>query len=419
MSVFKPAGRDYYRYDFIFKGRRYTSSTGLSDPADAEAFEAQLKRTLRRRAAGLEAEGAKDTPRFSDWAAVTLKWQATRKGIKRADAAENTLRMILAFWGAKPRRAEPVEGGVYRDLRLGHPIERPELIGEFEDWMTTRKLSGSRKNHYRSACSMLYRVALLPENRRRSGVRENPFAHVLRDRVRRRTAVPEVDQIVTWLETAPVPVAIGVGLALLSPALRLGNVVELRRDQVARDLSVLTVPHKTDRETGLPLSIAISPGLRRVLARVYEQYPKDRFIVPLPAMRRRLEGGSKKGDRYWQFFRLVKTSIKAAGLPYGRRHQNGITFHTLRHAVQTWLARWKVSKAHRQRALAHETSAMTDWYEHLGGADMGPTMNLIDRRLPVAAVLEKRLIERASPVQSPIQAKDSVGPNPCKLLKTW
>jgi len=368
-----------YRYDFVFKGRRYTS---LGFPNREEAEEAQdLKRTLiRRRSAGLEPRDARDTPLFTDWAAITFKWQTTRKGVKRPDFAKRTLRMILSFWGEKPEK-NPVEGGEYRDLRLGDPIERPELIGEFEAWMTARELSGARKNHYRSACSMLYRVALLPENRTKSGVRENPFVGVLRDRVQRRTAVPELEDLMKWMQTAPLPVAIGVGLGLLSPALRLRNVVDLRRNQVSRDLTVIVVPHKTDRETGMPLTIAISPGLRRVLKQVYERWPKDTFVVPL------------EGERYWQFQKLVRQSLKAAGLPYGRDRPDGITFHSLRHAVSTWLARWRVSAAERQRALAHETSQMTDWYSHLGGLDMAPTMKLIDKRVPVAELLEKRLDE--------------------------
>jgi integrase len=377
VSVYRRSGATLWTYDFELFKQRYTSH-GFATKDDAEEAEAHKKRTLRRRAAGLEALDAKDTPRFSDWAAVTLKYQTTRKKLKRPTEAKNTLRMVLAFWGYAPRE-KPVAGGPYKDLRLGDPIQRPELIEEFETWMDTRTLSGARKNHYRSACSMIYRVALLPANRKRSGVRENPFAGVLRDRVQRRTAVLELEDAERWLQTAPLPVAIGVGLALLSPALRLRNVVDLTRSQVSRDLTTLTVPHKTDRETGLPLTVSISPGLRRVLKQVFERWPDDDYVVPL------------EGERYWQFVKLVKRSVVAAGLPYGRKLADGITFHSLRHAVQTWLARWKVSREARQQALGHQTAAMTDWYTHLAGIQMAPTMLLLDRRLPVAARLEARL----------------------------
>lgn len=386
MSVYRPKGSALWRYDFWLFKARHVSPHGFTTKDDAEEAEQAHKRTLRRRAAGLEALDARDTPTFTAWANVTFKWQRTRKHLKAPDEAKNTLRMILAFWGRRPD-ADPVEAGEYRNLRLGDPIQRPELIADFEAWMERRKLSNSRKNHYRSACSMLYRVALLPEHRRRAGVRENPFAHVLRDRVSRRTSILELEDLERWLQSAPLPVAIGVGLGLLSPALRLRNVVDLTRKQVSRDLQTLTVPHKTERETGLPLTVPISPGLRRVLKQVYAHAPDDPYVVPL------------KGERYWQFMKLVKQSLKAADLPYGRKAADGITFHTLRHSVQTWLARWKVSREARQRALAHQTSAMTDWYTHLAGTDMAPTMAMIDRRLPVAKALEKRLAEEASPTK--------------------
>lgn len=378
MSVYKDKRSKRFTYDFQFQGRRYYPPSPLDKREDAEEAEAAHKRTLRRRAAGLEALDAKDTPRFSDWAAVTLRFQRQRKQLKRPDEAKNTLRMVLAFWGAKPRE-NAVDGGEYRDLRLGDPIRAPELIGEFEAWMTKRRLSGARKNHYRSACSMMYRVALLPENKRKSGVRENPFAGVLRDRVQRRTAVPEVDDLRKWMEAAPLPVVVAISIGLLSPALRFRNVVELRRNQVTRDLSSLTVPHKTDRETGLPLTVPISPGLRRVLRQVYAQFPDDDYVVPL------------EGERYWQMQKLVRTSIVAAGLPYGRKRSDGITFHSLRHAVSTWLARWRVSPDERQRALAHATPAMTVWYTHLAGVETAPTMALLDKKLPVARVAHRRL----------------------------
>ncbi len=378
-----------WRYDFRLGGRRHVSAGSFATRDDAEEAQAKRKRTLRRQRAGLEAADASDTPRFSHWAEVTFKWQRDRKKLKRPDAAKLSLRMILAFWGAKPTDSEAVEGGVYRNLRLGDPIADPELIGEFEDWMTARKISGPRKNHYRSACSMLYRVALLPENRRKSGVRENPFLFVLRDRGRRRTAVLEPDALMRWIESAPLPVALAVGLGTLAPSLRLQNVVELRRDQLSADRRFLTTTHKADRETGLPLTVPISAGLQRVIARVEKEWPGDPYVIPLT------------GERYWQMVKLVKRSILAAGLPYGRKRDDGITFHSLRHMASTSLARWKVSREERQRALAHATSAMADWYEHLGGAAAESTMALIDEKLPIASMLERRLDEAPSiPVPS-------------------
>jgi integrase len=67
--------------------------------------------------------------------------------------------------------------------------------------------------------------------------------------------------------------------------------------------------------------------------------------------------------------RPAKGSIKDAKLPYGRSEPRGVTFHVLRHTVQTYMSRWRLPKGERQRVMGHATSAMADWYEHLGGGD--------------------------------------------------
>lgn len=401
MSVIKDKRSGRYLYDFWLFGRRH-KSPAFERRSDAEDAEASLKRTLRRRQAGLEALDAKDTPRFTDWAAVTLHFQQTRKGIKRPDQARITLRQVLAFWGAKPK-TKALDDGEYRDLRLGDPIKDPELLLAFEKWMTARGLSGARKNHYRSACSMMYRVALLPERRGQSGIRENPFAGVLRDRVQRRTRLLEPAEITTWMDAAPLPVMLAVTLGALAPALRLQNVVGLRRDQLSPARDFLTVAHKADRETGMPLTLAISGKLRQVLKKIEELYPKDAYVIPLDAIaggrpgargRRALATGQKPridAWRYWRMIGLVRKSIKAAGLTYGRGDAQGVTFHSLRHAMNTWLVRQGVTAEERQRAMGHETLQMQQWYTHLAGADTVRAMELLGDKLPIADLALERL----------------------------
>ena len=394
MSVYQDKTSKLWIYDFQFKRRRYKLQYGLDTRAEATEAEAVMRRSLRRRAAGLEGWAADDTPSFSTWAAVTLQFQRERKQIKRPDQAKLTLRMILAFWGTKPK-TNPVEGGRYHDLCLGHPIENPTLIHEFEMWMKERGLSGARKNHYRSACSMLYRVAMQPENRMRTGIKENPFRDIMRDRVRRRTRALDPDEIMKWIAVAPLPAVVAVAIGALAPALRLSNVVELRRDQLSPARDYLSVPHKTDQETGAPLTVAISGALRDILLEVQRQYPDDPYVVPMPSPRRRVapkrpHDPDRSIHRYWPLVRLLEQSIKDAGLPYGRRRDDGVTFHSLRHAMHTWLARQGVPAATRQRAMGHSSIAMASWYTHLASADTVPTMELIGG-LPIGATALARI----------------------------
>jgi integrase len=52
MTVYRPAGRKTFRYDFEFDGRRYSGSTERTNRRDALAFEAEVKRKLRDKAEG-------------------------------------------------------------------------------------------------------------------------------------------------------------------------------------------------------------------------------------------------------------------------------------------------------------------------------------------------------------------------------
>lgn len=381
MTVFRRQGSKFYYYEFEFNGDRYKASTGQTTKRDAEEVETKLKRTLRRRAQGLEAEDASDTPSFNDWALVTHRYQVQKKELKRPDEAQNTLRMVLGFWGAKPK-TKPVAGGLYLNLRLGDPISHPELIEDFERWMTTRKLSGSRKNHYRSACSMLYRVALLPANRRLSGVRENPFAFIERSKTKRRTATLTEAQLEGWISSAPLEVAVLVTLGALAPALRFGSIVDLTyAEHVAPDLSYLNVPHKADKETGLPLTVAVPKSVQALIKALQKRYPGDPHVVPAPDTGRKGRKGRAKPLRYWVFERMIKESIKGAGLPYGKKLADGVTFHSLRHTLQTWMSRWGLQKHEQQRGMAHSTSAMTEWYSHFSGVDTLPAARAIEQRI--------------------------------------
>lgn len=97
MSVYRTkSGR--WTYDFWFKERRYYPAASLDSKDDADEAEQNHKKLLRRRAAGLEALSSAETPRFSDWAAVTLKFQTQRKKLKSPKEAKSKLRMVLAFW---------------------------------------------------------------------------------------------------------------------------------------------------------------------------------------------------------------------------------------------------------------------------------------------------------------------------------
>lgn len=376
MTVYRPKRARAWWYDFVFQGQRYVKSTGQITREDAEDVQREKMRELRRKAAGLPDVASPvipETPRFTDWAAVTLAYAKQRKKLKRPEQFEINLRMVLGFWGARPTKHTPLEDAPYHDLRLRDPIRDPELIERFEQWMDARGISGPRKNHYRSAMSQMYRVALLPTYRKKSGVSENPFAHILRDRVPKRLTTFGKDQLRAVIQHAPWHTRIALAIGGLAPKLRLTNVLKLRWDQhVDRHRTILTMPdHKTDRETGLPLVVPVSLELKAVLDMAW-QHRQGPFVV-------HYHGRAVKDIKTG-----LKRAVKAAGLTFGRK---GLTYHSLRHTMATELARMGLPESIRARLMGHSDLKTTQLYTHMVAADEVAPLEQLGIRMPLADLI--------------------------------
>ena len=109
------------------------------------------------------------------------------------------------------------------------PIRDGAWLLKFEEWMTARGLAGATKNHYRSACSRLYAVAMLPEYRQQTGIHMNPFRGIPRDRTRRREDVFSRAQLRAVFAHATPALQLAMRLALFAPELRIGNIAALER----------------------------------------------------------------------------------------------------------------------------------------------------------------------------------------------
>lgn len=125
MTVWKEKDRAAWRYEFHYQGRIYRGSTGQLTREDAEEFEEQEKRRVRRQAHGL-AVLPEHTPFIADWADKYLDYVEERGKVRRLDHAETILRVVLRFWGRKPTgknpknpviASEPPANGRRRDYR--------------------------------------------------------------------------------------------------------------------------------------------------------------------------------------------------------------------------------------------------------------------------------------------------------------
>ena len=99
MSVFKRG--DIFHYDFWFQGRRYVGTTRQTLRTDATICEQEVKRRIRRQAAGLEGPPPAEAPRFQDWAEVHFRERCPH--MTRPEFLEDNLRVVLRFWGARPK----------------------------------------------------------------------------------------------------------------------------------------------------------------------------------------------------------------------------------------------------------------------------------------------------------------------------
>jgi integrase len=412
-----------YRYDFWLFGQRHTGSTFVTTEADADAFEAALRAKLRRRKAGLDPAGPEDTPTFTEWAGATYTHAVKRKKLKRPEQFKINLKMILAFWGRRPTKEEPVdEPAPYHNLRLGDPIADPEWLEKFELWMDARKLSGSRRNAYRSACSALYRVGLMPTHRKRSQVRENPFERGIRDRVPKRIRTFTLEQLREIITQAPAHVGIALGIGALAPKLRLRNILDLKwGEHVDESLTQIVDPdHKTDRQTGLPLVVNVSKELRAVLETA-QAHRRGRYVVHYrgkhvddikTALKHAVQAAAGA---------IAKRQSEATGKPvapallWGRA--KGVTFHSLRHTMATELARMGLPEALRARLMGHADLTTTQIYTHLVAADETAPLEALGARMPVADVIKRpvgKSVERPSRIvkmskqtrRSPARAAD-------------
>jgi hypothetical protein len=151
VTVFKhPNGRTF-SYDFRWRGERYIGNTGQTTKTDAQAAEAEIKRTLRLKAAGLLAVPPAPSPRFQEWSEIYYDDVRTRRRdhIKRPERIEGLVRCVLRFFGQRPApqvrgKLAAIPGEPYHDLRLSAPIDDPMWLLKFEDWM--QKKGSERAN---------------------------------------------------------------------------------------------------------------------------------------------------------------------------------------------------------------------------------------------------------------------------------
>lgn len=379
MTTFKHPSGTTWRYDFYWKGRRYTGSTDQLTKADADLVEAAIKTRLRQQAWGIAPVDRTKTPTFSEWAEHYYDAQASR--LTRPDILERTLRMVLAFWGAKPSK-HAVPDAPYHNLRLADPLIEPDWINRFEQWMTVRQLAGSTKNSYRSAVSGMFKLAMKPRWRGMTHITSNPMVGTERDpRISRRVTL-SVEQLQAWIAAAPPHVRLALAIGALAPKLRLASILALRWEKnFDPDLTFLTVyNHKTIRTTGEPQVVPIDPQLQAILQ---------------PLQRRRGAVIRYRGRPVASIKKALRNAAQTAGIAYGRR---AATFHSLRHTMATMLAELGIAEEQRRLVMGHADIRTTQGYTHLRPLHERAPLAALSAKMPLQGAVQG---PRTAPAQKP------------------
>ncbi|MBI4032575.1 site-specific integrase [Candidatus Berkelbacteria bacterium] len=199
--------------------------------------------------------------------------------------------------------------------------------------------------------------------RRRRWVNEHP---VERGRIPRapednaRTRWLRLHEIEAILERCPAWLAVIVRFAV-STGMRLGEVCSLTRagyqvDQLGRAY-VISERTKNGDRLFWPLEGWPRKYVEERVAT--SRFPGD-YLFPGP------EGGKASAS----IQRWLPDAIRAAGLNYGRKHPDGVTFHTFRHSMASLALNHGVPESTVQRMGNWKTRAMVQRYAHLADEEL-------------------------------------------------
>jgi integrase len=145
--------------------------------------------------------------------------------------------------------------------------------------------------------------------------------------------------------------------------MRMGEILKLKWKYVDRESMFIRLPAKVTKEKR-DKDIPINQHIKKILDSVPRAINHD-FVFTYRGSAIQ-EGGIKKSFR---------TACKNAGIPHGRKTQNGITFHDLRRTVKTNMLKAGLEKEYRDTILGHSLKGMDVHYLVLDETALAEAMN--------------------------------------------
>jgi len=176
----------------------------------------------------------------------------------------------------------------------------------------------------------------------------------------------EIARLITHASQDPHPYILPFVVIALHSAMRAGEILSLRREQVDLDKQVIHLPRAKTGARDVPVSRDLAQYLERYLK---SRLPDSEWLFPAP---RSKCGHTREIVKPWD------RVIKAAGL--AGRH---ITRHTLRHTAITHLVQAGVDLPTVQRISGHKTFQMVFRYAHQNQQHVQDALSKLDGRIAV------------------------------------
>ena len=189
---------------------------------------------------------------------------------------------------------------------------------------------------------------------------------MLKPRSNARSRIVSVVEYLKIIAVAPLHLK-SIIITAYNTGMRMGEILGLRWSFVDRDYAFIRLPPeltKEDRPKIVPINHHVEKVLKNTLRAVHHNFV---FTYRGNAFS---EGGIK---------RSFKTACKNACVPYGRKTQNGITFHDFRRTFKTSMLTAGVEKVYRDAIVGHSLKGMDVHYLVLSDESLKDAMEIYTR----------------------------------------
>jgi integrase len=143
--------------------------------------------------------------------------------------------------------------------------------------------------------------------------------------------------------------------------MRLGEILNLKWSNIYRKEGFIRLTEhdtKEKKEKVIPINSNVANVFDRIIPHVHHDYVFTYRHSPLQ-----------------KFTTNFKTCCKHAGIAYGRKEENGITFHDLRRTVKTNMLKAGIDKVYRDTILGHSLKGMDTHYMAPSESDLKRNMD--------------------------------------------